>query len=333
MRVIDIPAVVVKDRQFLRRSPCRIGDRSDQPVYLIRSGQRVFDHPQPERHPAGLRGRDDFGDIGTIRQQLHRPQSEVRVHSPQQVSTRVHRLFPPMERVDVPIGQHQHSRAERTEHLLDQHRFRGGIPIHPGVEHRMRAQLDHTGRLNLRVRRLTLTTARTGAPELAIIVWRVRHRERGPVHRRQQPVPIPRTPCFRACHRPHHRTGRCFHRTRAQPAASIADRSGSRHPIARNTATEHRHQDLHRRPVRLLRKKTQHQREIEHQPGGQRPRPLFPTPVLVNNPIDQLHRKRPGQHTDRGPVGHADTRARTRLKIHNFAGYRPRHDLTDRHWG
>ncbi|PPK60378.1 hypothetical protein CLV40_1551, partial [Actinokineospora auranticolor] len=72
--------------------------------------------------------------------------------------------------------------------------------------------------------------------------------------------------------------------------------------------------------------------EIEDQPSRQCAGPLFPTPILVNDPIDQLHRKHPSQHTNRSPVGQTAALAHTQPKIHH-SRLQPRHDLTDRHCG
>jgi len=73
--------------------------------------------------------------------------------------------------------------------------------------------------------------------------------------------------------------------------------------------TEHGHENLHRRPIGLVRKQAQHKNKIEHQSSRQRACSLFPAPVLANDTIDQFNRKRARQHTDRGLAGQATDRA------------------------
>lgn len=105
-------------------------------------------------------------------------------------------------------------------------------------------------------------------------------------------------------------TNNRLHGISTQPAASIPDRRRCRHRPSWDTPTKRLRENLRRRPIRRLRKQTQTENQIKHQPRRRLANTLFPNPELINHPINELNRERPRQHTHRSLVRQARTTPR-----------------------
>jgi hypothetical protein len=235
---------------------------------------------------------------------LQHGQGEGGRHSPQQRGSVCGCLAPQRVGREVTVGQAQHPRSQRGDHIDGQGLLPGPEGAVRGVDQRPGAALRQRHRPQLRIR--VGRPAAVGAPtEERRVLHRVRHVAGEPVHRHHTQLTPEHPRRDRRPLRTLDPVEQQPQRLRSQPGLSLRDRGCRRRLPPTPTRTSHRqrvdqlrqHQTVarpHEQPAR--------QHEQHHQPGRQTSVAHLPHIRRVDHLIDQVVGERPRQHTDRDPI-------------------------------
>ena len=297
----------------------------------------VLDDPHGDRRPVGLATRVQLGQVAAVGQHRDRGQLERRRGPPQDVRPGGQHVAGQGVAQEVPVGQHEHPRAERRQQVPGQGLLADRVGAERGPDQRPGPRLGRDQPADLRerpipggIRRAARSTRRSPSMSGTSVVEPSIDTTRSPQQntpaapsaptgpatcveqhvQRVGPQPGPRPRQRGDVRRPPPPT-----RTGLDPAVRVE------HPVEQLLAAaaviQRVHQLDHDPPVAAVRapEQPQRQHEVDDQPSRQQPTPHLPGVGGRHHPVHQLRRERPGQRPHRHPVGQPPLRRDPRRPV------------------